>query len=147
MELTFRRPDEAAAIPPEDRPRLLQENDDLCIIEGKRFFIRGLLPLPVEARKSTYCVGLWVEVSQAAFERIYDLWESEHQRNEQPFAASIANEIPIARGSLGLPAELRLAGPGTRPEVFLKTSDHSLYIEQIGGIDAHRTSEYTALFA
>jgi hypothetical protein len=147
MELTFRRPDDAAAISPDDRPCLLQENDDLCIIEGKRFFIRGVLPLPVVARNSTYCIGLWVEVSQATFERVYDLWESEDQRNEQPHAASIANEIPIARGSLGLEAELRLAGPAKRPEVFLKASDHPLYAEQTGGIDVHRISEYTALFA
>jgi hypothetical protein len=147
MELTFRRPDDAAKLSPEDRARLLQENDDLCIIEGKRFFIRGVLPLSVESRELSYCIGLWVEVSQATFKRVYDLWESEDQLNEPPFAASIANEIPNSPGSFGHEAELHLAGPTARPNVFLKTSSHPLYAEQSNGIDVHRVSEYTALFA
>jgi hypothetical protein len=147
MELTFRRPDDAAKLSAEDRARLLQENADLCIIEGKRFFIRGVLPLPVESRNSPYCIGLWVEVSQTTFERVYALWESDDQLKEPPFAANIANEIPTSPDSLGHEAELRLAGPTVRPNVFLKTSNHPLYMEQAGGIDVHRVSEYTALFA
>ena len=50
-------------------------------------------------------------------------------------------------GSFGLDAELRLKGPATRPDVFLQVSPHQLYIEQTGGIDEHRSSEYSALFA
>lgn len=147
MELTFRRPDDAAKLSADDRTRLLQENNDLCIIEGKRFFIRALLPLPVESRELPYCIGLWVEVTQATFERVYDLWDSEEQLHEPPFAAHIANEIPTADGSLGLDAGLRLAGPTMRPNVFLQPSHHQLYIEQARGIDEHRASEYSALFA
>lgn len=147
MELTFRRPDDAAKLSEEERARVLQENSDLCIIDAKRFFIRTLLPLPVESREFPYCIGLWVEVTQAAFERIYELWEAEEQVTEPPFTVYIANEIPTAAGALGLEAELRLTGPKTRPQVFLKPSTHQLYIEQARGIDVHRVSEYTALFA
>lgn len=147
MELTFRRPDDVAKLSTEERSRLLQENNDLCVIEGKRFFIRGLLPLPVELREHPYCIGLWVEVPQSSFERIYDLWDSDEQLNEPPFDARIANEIPTSNGSLGLKAELRLTGPMTRPDVFLKPSAHQLYVEQARGIDAHRAFEYTALIA
>jgi hypothetical protein len=147
MELTFRRPDDVVSLSQGDRKRFLQENNDLCIIEGKRFFIRGVLPIPVESRKLPYNIGLWVEVSQATFERVYALWESEEQLSEPPFPASIANEIPISPASLGHEAELHLAGPTTRPNVFLKSSVHPLYAEQSRGIDVHRVSEYTALFA
>ncbi|MYM25296.1 DUF2199 domain-containing protein [Duganella sp. FT135W] len=147
MELTFRRPDDVAGLSSEDRSRLVQENRDLCIVEGKRFFVRGLLPLSVESREHPYCIGLWVEISGSSFERIYDLWDSEEQLGEMPFDAQLANEIPTVNGSRGLEAELRLTGPTTRPDVFLKPSDHPLYIEQAKGIDAHRVSEYTSLFA
>jgi hypothetical protein len=147
MELTFRRPDPVARLTAEERARLVQENNDLCVIEGKRFFIRALLPLPVESRDIPYCIGLWIEVTQAAFERVYELWNSGEQVHETPFAAQLANEIPTAAGSLGLHAEVRLTGPTTRPGVFLKPSQHQLYIEQDRGIDAHRAAEYSALFA
>jgi len=147
MELTFRRPDDAAKLSPEDRTRLLQENSDLCVIEGKRFFVRALLPLPVESRDEPYCIGLWVETSQPIFERIYDLWDSDEQLNEPPLAVHLANEIPTVANSLGLAAELKLTGPTTRPDVYLKPCDNPLYVEQSKGIDVYRVSEYTALFA
>ncbi|VXB17397.1 DUF2199 domain-containing protein [Massilia sp. 9I] len=147
MELTFRRPDAAAKMTEDERARLVRENSDLCVIEGKRFFIRAVLPLPVEGRDIPYCIGLWVEVSQAAFDRIYDLWESDEQRHEPPMPAHLANEVPTAPGSLGLEAQLRLSGPTVRPEVFLKPGTHQLYLEQSQGVDVHRIAEYTALFA
>lgn len=147
IELTFRRPDDAAKLSAADRARLLEENSDLCGIEGKRFFIRALLPLPVESRELPYSIGLWVDVTQATFDRVYNLWDSEDQLTEPPFAAHIANEIPTAAGSLGLNAKLRLTGPTTRPNVFLQPSGHQLYTEQARGISAHRASEYSALFA
>jgi hypothetical protein len=75
-----------------------------------------------------------VEVSRSSFERIYDLWDSEEQLSEMPFDAQLANEIPTANGSLGLEAELRLTGPTTRPDVFLKLCNHPLYIEQAEGM-------------
>lgn len=147
MELTFRRPEDVAKLSVDDRARLVRANDDLCVVDGKRFFVRALLPLPVESREHPYCIGLWVEVTEAAFRRIYELWESNEQVLEPSFAAQIANEIPIVSGSLGLRAELRLTGPTTRPDVFLEPSEHPLYVEQARGIDEHRASEYSALFA
>lgn len=145
MELTFRRPDAAARLSPDDRSRLVRENSELCIIEDERFFIRALLPLPVESREEAYCIGLWVEVKRSTFERVYDIWDAEEKVSEPPFTVHIANEVPIAPGSLGHEAELRLCSPGTRPNVWLKPSAHQLYIEQVKGIDVHRVSEYTAL--
>jgi hypothetical protein len=146
MELTFRRPDVAAHIPEDERARLLRENSELCIVEEKRFFLRALLPLPVESREDDYCIGLWVEVTQDAFERIYDIWDLQEKVSEPPFTVQIANEIPTVPGSLGLEAELHLNPPGARPYVFIRPGTHQLYIEQAEGIDQHRISEYTALF-
>ncbi len=147
MELTFQRPDDAASLSPDERQAFLQENNELCIIKGERFFIRAILPLPVESRAEPYCIGLWVEVAQSDFERVYELWESEDQLSEPPIPAVVANAIPITAGALGHSAELRLAGPAFRPDVILKPSNHPIYIEQSAGIDVHRVAEYTALFA
>jgi hypothetical protein len=147
MELTFRRPDDAAKLSPEEREAHLQENSDLCIIKGERFFIRAVLPLPVDSRDRPYRIGLWVEVTKSDFERVYDLWESEEQVSEPPIPAVVANDIPTTQGALGHAAELRLAGPSVRPAVFLRPSSHPIYVEQNEGIDAHRAAEYTALFA
>jgi len=147
MELTFRRPDDAASLTLEEREEFVQENSDLCVIKGERFFIRAVLPLPVDSRARAYNIGLWVEVAQADFDRVYELWDSDAKLSEPPIPAVVANAIPITAGALRHSAELRLAGPTLRPQVILKPSDQPIYFEQSSGIDVHRIAEYTALFA
>jgi hypothetical protein len=38
---------------------------------------------------------------------------------------------------------VQLTGPKTRPQFFLDTAGHSLYVEQSRGIDEHRAIEYS----
>jgi len=142
-ELVFLRPDAAASLSEDERKAMVQENADLFIINGKRFFIRAVLPLPVAERVTPYHIGLWVEVNQKDFERVYELWESPLQHLEPPVAATLANDIPLVPTTLGLAADLRLTGSSSRPEVIVQPCTHPLYVEQNDGIDAHRLSDYT----
>jgi len=145
MELAFRSPTYVAELTLDERKKFVRGSDDLCVVRDARFFVRAVLPLPVESRAHPYSIGLWVEVAQSDFERVYELWESEVQHAEPPIPAIVANEIPITPGALGHPAELRLVSPSTRPNVILKPSNCPIYVEQSAGIDVHRISEYTAL--
>jgi len=146
LELTFRRPDAVAALPAEEREGRVQENKDLCVLDGTRFFIRALLPLPVTERELPYNVGLWVEVSQQTFDRVYELWDEDTQAEEPAFHAEIANDIPIHPPARGLVASLSLTGPTTRPTVTLGPAEHPLVGEQSRGITAHRAAQYSSLF-
>ncbi len=147
LELTFLRPDVVAALQAVERETRVQENKDLCVLDGKRFFIRALLPLPVAERENPYNIGLWVEVSQQAFERVYELWDEENQTEEPAFQAKIANDIRIHPPACGLAASLSLTGPTTRPFVTLSPAEHPLVGEQSRGISAHRAAQYSSLFA
>lgn len=147
MELSFRRPDDVVNLTTEERERMLKENNDLCNIAGKRFFIRALLPLMVEARDRAYNVGLWVEVEQSAYERVNELWVNPEQNMEPPFDALIGNSIPTLPETLGMSVKLQLTGSTSRPEVFISPCTHPLYIEQSEGITEHRAHEYSSLFA
>jgi hypothetical protein len=147
LELTFRRPDDVAALTAQEREARVQENADLCILDGKRFFVRALLPLAVAGRDHPYNIGLWVEVTQMTFERVYALWVDDRQAEEPAFPAELANEIPLHPPTRGLAASLALTGPTTRPEVSLSPAEHTLVGEQSRGITAHRAAEYSTLFA
>eukprot|EP00456_Euglypha_rotunda_P079916 TRINITY_DN7708_c0_g2_i2.p1 TRINITY_DN7708_c0_g2~~TRINITY_DN7708_c0_g2_i2.p1 ORF type:complete len:137 (+),score=13.75 TRINITY_DN7708_c0_g2_i2:138-548(+) len=127
-----------------ERLRDVQENSDLCETRAGRFFVRAVLPLPVEGWENPYNIGLWAEVSKENFYRILDLWTDPGQEAEPPFAAKIANEIYSHPLSLGLEAELRLTGPRTRPAIYVSGSEHeALHREQCLGITPHRAYEYT----
>lgn len=145
LELTFRRPDAVVELSAEERDARVQENNDLCVLDGRRFFIRALLPLPVADRELPYNVGLWAEVSQKSFERVYELWNDGDQSDEPAFEATVANEIRIHPSTCGLSASLSLTGPSTRPVITLCQAEHPLFSEQSRGISAHRAAEYSSL--
>jgi hypothetical protein len=145
IELTYRRPDDIAAMGDEVRLKEVQENDDLCRTRSGRHFVRVVMPFPVEGWDHPYQIGLWVELSRASFERILELWSDPDQQSEPPFEAKIANSIWGQPASLGVKAELRLTGPQTRPAVYVSSeAHHGLHLEQCRGITAHRAHEYSA---
>ncbi len=144
LELTFLRPDAILAIPKEQRAEKVKETDDLCAIDLKRFFVRALLPLPVAGWEVPYNIGAWVELSKKTFDRIRELWTDPNQRQERPFSAKLANDIPSHAPTCGLAVKLQLTSPTTRPEIIVPPSKHSLHIEQCQGISPHRAAEYTS---
>lgn len=144
LELSFKRPDAVVALSKVQRESEVQESDDLCRIRSERFFIRAVLPLPVEGRDEPYRIGIWVEVKQAAYDRVLGLWTDPAQNREPPLEAKLANDIPSFSSTCGLPVRLQLTGPKTRPDVLVAESDHSLHREQCAGITAHRASEYSS---
>ncbi|WP_445369239.1 DUF2199 domain-containing protein [Methylomonas sp. BW4-1] len=133
--------------PKNEREQRVQENADLSVLDGEQFFIRALLPLPVDEREAPYNLGIWVQVSQSDFERVYELWDEEDQAQEPAFAATLANDIPNHPSTCGLAASLALTGPKTRPVLTLGPAEHPLVGEQTRGITAHRAAEYSSLCA
>jgi hypothetical protein len=148
IELSFRRPDDFLLIPPEQREQRASANNDLCALwgdddDGHRYFVRGLLPLLVATWPADYAIGVWLEISQAAFERIRTLWDDAGQAQEPAFPATLANALPFHASTLGLAGSLQLTGPDTRPEFRLYPSAHALFAEQQRGISAHRACAYS----
>jgi hypothetical protein len=143
LELGYRRPDAVIDLDAATRAAGVFENDDLCVIDAKRFFVRATLPLPVNGRGGNYQIGVWVEVASSDFDRIGKLWTDPGQAAEPPMSATLANEVRLHPDSLGQALLLQLTGPKTRPQVFVRDATYSLGAEQRHGISAHRASEYS----
>ncbi|MGY4493680.1 DUF2199 domain-containing protein [Pseudomonas sp. TE3610] len=144
VELAFKLPEAVVQLSDTERSAV-QQNRDICIIRGQRFFLRATLPMPVPERDDDYHIGVWVELAQLDFERIYELWDDPQQSAQPPFAVTLANSIPTLPETLGLVAELQLVSPQSRPRVQLLVGDHPLMNEQKMGISAHRAHEYSAM--
>src|SRR5580704_9304970 len=138
IELTFRLPDAIFVLSEAERSNRCHMSSDLHVLDRKRFFVRGLLPLPVHGRDAPYRIGIWAEVDEQTFADIYHLWNESAQAECSPFLGSLANDIPTVPTTLGLPIAIHLTGPKTRPEFFLPNDDHPLGHEQSHGIDSHR---------
>jgi hypothetical protein len=142
-ELTFQFPDVIFALSSDDRAARCDIDPDVCALDRKRFFVRGLFPLAVTNRKQNYNVGVWAEVSEEVFGRIYRLWDDPSQSAEPRMSGSLANKMPFHSDTVGLDISIQLTGPTSRPEFYVNTVEHSLYAEQSRGIDEHRAIEYS----
>ena len=143
-ELVFGLPDEIFALSKEERSSRCCLGDDICALDQQRFFVRGLLPLPVHGRAQAYRIGLWAEISVEVFRRIHALWSDPAQSEEPRLPGILANQLPLnEETSSRLPILIQLTGPKTRPEFYVQRVDHPLYAEQTRGIDEHRALEYS----
>lgn len=145
IELSFQRPDEIAEMDEDEIQQRCRFNDDIYILDDKRYFIRCTLPLPVHERIEPYAIGAWAEVEENDFGKIWHLWEDENQAQFPPISALLANKVPLTKESQGCKILIRLTGPSTRPEIEILDPECSLHREQTCGIAVHRASEYSDL--
>jgi hypothetical protein len=144
-ELTFRLPDAIHSLAVADREARCHISSDICALDEERFFVRGLVPIPVSGRDRPYCIGAWAEIPECSFNTIYELWDDPDQAAAGPFAGVLANAVSEIGSPAGLPVEVRLTGPTTRPEFRVLDQASVLGSEQARGIDSHRALEYTAM--
>jgi hypothetical protein len=143
LELSFKLPDPVAALDDADRTQRCRGTEDVYVLDHRRYFVRGLLSLPVRGREMPYRLGMWAEVPQHSFERIWTLWDDPDQAEEPPLPGQLANSVPGLADSVGLSVRVWLSGPTTRPEFEVLPSAHQLYSEQNEGICEHRAFEYS----
>ena len=108
MELTFGLPDEIFALSEKEKEGRTEGSTDLYVLDENRFFVRGLIPLPVENQED-YCLGAWAEVSKKDFDRIEELWEVDIRTEEPSIKATLANAFPytISEGVIELEIQLQ----------------------------------------
>ncbi|WP_116808239.1 DUF2199 domain-containing protein [Steroidobacter cummioxidans] len=143
IELAFKLPDDVFALPEQDRQSRCRISSDIVVLDDERFFIRGLVPLKVAKRNQDYALGVWAEVSEDVFGRIYDLWDDPDQSEAPRLPGTLANALPFHESTVGLTVAIQLIGTTSRPEFFLDPVEHSLFAEQSRGIDEHRAYEYS----
>ena len=146
IELAFHRPDAIAALTQAEQEARCKQDDDLCALDGERFFVRGTIPLPVAGSASTYAIGAWAEIAEADFRKILSLWIDENQAEEPAISGSLANDVPSTTNSAGCDLAIRLTGPTTRPHFFIADDACSIFSEQKSGIPLHRAGQYSDLF-
>lgn len=125
-------------IPEEERATRCTANNDQCIIDDRRFFIRGRIEIPVQHEQEPFCWNVWVELSPTDFERTSELWEDENRVLEPPQAAHIATELTVYHSTMGLAVRVITRPVGVVPLIELEESDHPLYLEQSCGITKER---------
>ncbi|MET0550661.1 MAG: DUF2199 domain-containing protein [Xanthomonas sp.] len=145
----FGLPDEVFALPYLDRYRRVRSNTDLCTLDDRRFFIRGVLKIPFTYRDDAFAWGVWAEVSKEDHDLYVDHF-SDAQVQGHRFSGVLANAIPCLNDAVGLPFSVELQDPRNRPAfAFPPSAEHALAMDQRTGIDEaqhHRILELCGHF-
>ena len=148
LDPLFRRPDFVFRLPADEQTKRVLQSDDMCSVEpagveARRHFVRCTMPFDLTDVSGTTRWGLWAEIDEDHARRIHELWSDPEQKKEPPFPAVIANHLPDYPETLGLPVDVRLTGPSTRPELaFPAHVQHPLAVEYRSGVTAHRVIEW-----
>jgi hypothetical protein len=148
LEPSYTYPDAVLAVPATERDSRTVRGADICGVRHAgdvpaQVFLRAVLPIPVRGTAQACNWGIWVELSVAAMDRIYELWSAPEQSTEPPFDARLANALQGYEATLGLRGSLQLVGPKSRPHFTLDGSiAHPLVREQADGVFPERVLEW-----
>jgi hypothetical protein len=131
----------------DERERLARVSDDSAVLhhgDRERFFVRALLELPIADEDGYFGYGAWIEVSEADFAALRELWDDEDGWRAEPFAGTLANELSPYAFTEGMPVRIRLRDVRLLPLVDLEDGEHELVRAQRNGISAHRAHQLAA---
>ena len=117
--------------------------DDFAVLDDERFFVRGLLELPIPGLEDRFAYGSWVEVSMRDFQELMRHWHDDDQFDA--VECTVANELEPYRDTLGLHATLRATAADRLPAIELADAPHDLVDAQRHGISVGRSDELAAV--
>ena len=140
LDWSAKAPDHYLAIPEAERPARTQLGQDFCTIDGKAFYIRGAIEIPIIDRGDTLAWGVWASVSAASAKTIWKVWDAPDCANAGPFFGWLSSNLKLYPDSFNLKTHVHLR-PELIPLIELEPTDHPLAVEQRTGITVDRVVE------
>jgi hypothetical protein len=143
LDIRLGLPDDVHALAEDEREHRARLDDDFAVLDDVRFFVRGLLELPIPELDDRFAYGAWVEVAPDDFAELRARWHDPQQFG--PVAGRLANELMPFVETTGLGATLRATTPDRLPAIELADGPHPLVGDRRRGITAHRADELAAV--
>ena len=144
LDMGFSLPDVVWNVDEGERKRRAKFNTDVCVLDEKRFFIRGVVFVPIVGTDQQFGWGLWVEVDAAGFRKYLDVFKVD-ARGEPPVTGRVANSPKVYPSLEGHGIDLQFGIASERATLKLHVSTHPLSLEQQQGIPMTRVHEINGL--
>jgi hypothetical protein len=129
------------AIPKQQRAECGFLGEELCMVDGRHYFVRARIVLPIRDAPGEFEWGVWVSLSRPNWERAREVWQQAGRESEPPYFGWLSNEPPGYPSTLNLKTLVHTRPIGERPTVELEPTDHPLAVEQRQGITLGRVRE------
>lgn len=138
-------PDAWYSLSEHERASRTELSDEECIIDEKRFFVRGLYVIPVTGEDEPFAWIVWVECDREAFMTWLDGHEIDDRESLGPLSGALNSNLPgYSASTLGVPVTVWMQNGGQRPIVLAGDTHHPIAAEQ-DGISATRLAEIYAI--
>jgi hypothetical protein len=138
LSYSMKVPMAAKAIASEEVEKRVVITPDQCVIDGKDFYLRGRILVPVMGLDEPFVWGVWAEVSPKNFIRTNELWTLEGRETERPFPGWLNTELCLFGDTINLEVSVQTQKVGQRPQFTVVDKSHPLAIEQQNGITLQR---------
>jgi hypothetical protein len=114
-------------------------DEEVCIVAGEHYFVRGLVEIPVIGTNDVFTWNAWASLSADNFRRMLDFWDRAGREDEPAYFGWFSSELPgYAESTLYLKAHVVTRPIGQRPGIELEPNDHPLSVEQRTGMTIER---------
>ncbi|WP_329762872.1 DUF2199 domain-containing protein [Bacillus nitratireducens] len=124
---------------PEEREDRFEMNDDLCVMDGEHFFMRGSIEIPIVGTGEHFIWGVWVSLSEANFDKVNEFWDK--QQLLEPMFGWLSTDLPYELETVSLKTMVHPRADGIRPYIELEPTDRPLAVEFREGITMERVQE------
>lgn len=115
--------------------------DDFCAIEGRDFFVRGSIHLPIIGTAESFRWGVWGSLSRENFHKLLSMIEDPKRVELEPMFSWLSSKIDGYPDTINLKMYAHVQELGLRPIFELEETEHPLSREYHQGITAARVKE------
>lgn len=117
-------------------------SEDFCILGGKYFLIRCVLPIPVIGVEDDFGFGCWSTLSRENFDKYVDGFDSGEYADMGPWTGWLCNQLEnFIPGTDPLAVWVQPRPDRQRPLLWVQDDDHPLAIAQEEGLTPERVLE------
>lgn len=126
-----------ALVPREEFDDRVELTQDLCVVDGKTFFIRGHIEIPIVGRADVFSWSAWCSLSETSFRDCMARWHDSDRIGDTHFGW-LCTALPLYPSTLHLKANVRSREVGVVPSIEIQPCDHPLYSDQQNGLSWKR---------
>jgi hypothetical protein len=128
-------------VPEEEFEQRVELTDDQCVVDGKEFFIRGHIEIPIHEYPNCLKFSVWSSLSERSFLHMCDRWDDADRDTDPPYFGWLCTSIATYPETISLKLSVQSRCPGLTPLFTVDPSEHPLAVEQHNGINIERWHE------
>lgn len=133
-------------VPEAEYEQRVELTKDQCVVDGKTFFVRGHLSIPITGHTQTLELAVWSSVSEQSFCHMCDRWDDADRGEDPPYFGWLCSRLPGYPETLHLKLSVQSRAPGLVPLFQTEPGPHPLAVDQHEGITIERWHELVHAF-